>query len=67
VTRADSFSDSWINLSARAIKVTAFVFSSSILWRNRADSSKYCDLATTPTLVISRLASNEQIAQETDA
>jgi hypothetical protein len=36
LTRADRFSGSWINFSTRAIKMTVFVLSSSILWRNRA-------------------------------
>jgi hypothetical protein len=68
LTRADSFSDSWTNFLARAIKMTVFVFSSSTLRRNRAASSKYRDLPTTPTLVTSKLASDaNQIAQETDA
>ena len=68
LSRDDSASDSWINFSARAIKMTVFVLSSLILWRKRSISFKYCDLATTPTLVTSRPASDaDQIAQETDA
>jgi hypothetical protein len=68
--RAASCFDSWINFSASAIKRTVFQFSSTILYRNKADSSSLCDLGTTCVLLSSkRVASdaNYQIAQETDA
>ena len=67
--RAASCLDSWISFSASAIKRTVFQFSSTILHRNKADSSSHCDLGTTCVLLSSKVASdaNYQIAQETDA
>jgi len=68
--RAASCFDSWINFSASAIKRTASQFSSTILHRNKADSSSRCDLGTTGVLLSSKTVAsdaNYQIAQETDA
>src|SRR5438309_5033482 len=70
LTCADSCFDSWINSPASTIKRAVFLFSSSTLRRNKADSSSCCDLADNPRAVEQhRLASdaNHQIAQETDA
>ena len=70
LTCADSCFDSWINFPASTIKRAVFLFSSSTLHRNKADSSSCCDLADNPRAVEQhRLASdaNHQIAQETDA
>ena len=39
LTRADSCVDSWINFSASTIKRAVFLFSSSILHSNKAESS----------------------------
>lgn|SRR6267154_386401 len=49
--------------------MTVFLFSSSILDRNKPASSTYSDLGITPVLLSSILASDasHQIAQETDA
>ena len=49
--------------------MTVFLFSSSILDRNKPASSVYRDLGITPVLLSSILASDasHQIAQETDA
>src|SRR5947207_4205615 len=70
LTCADSCFDSWINSPASTIKRAVFLFSSSTLRRNKADSSSCCDLGDNPRAVEQhRLASdaNHQIAQETDA
>src|SRR5438094_3059147 len=70
LTCADSCFDSWINSPASTIKRAVFLFSSSTLRRNKADSSSCCDLADNARAVEQhRLASgaNHQIAQETDA
>src|SRR2546426_4458961 len=50
---ADSCFDSWINFPASTIKRAVFLFSSSTLRRNKADSSSCCDLAITPVLLSS--------------
>src|SRR5213596_2247017 len=53
LTCADSCFDSWINFPASTIKRAVFLFSSSTLRRNKADSSSRCDLAITPVLLSS--------------
>jgi hypothetical protein len=68
--RADSCFDSWINFSASAIKRMVFQFSSTILHRNKVDSSSCCYLGTTCVLLSSMEwppMRNNQIAQETGA
>src|SRR5437762_10555175 len=71
LTCADSCFDSWINFPASTINRAVFLFSSSTLRRNKADSSSRCDLAITPVLLSSIAHSdriqNHQIAQKTDA
>jgi hypothetical protein len=52
--RAASCFDSWISFSASTIKRTVFQFSSTILHRNKADSSTCCDLGTTCVLLSSK-------------
>jgi hypothetical protein len=55
--RSDSCFDSWINLSVSEIRRTIFLFSSSILPCNKAESSSSCfDLEMTCVLVSSNRA-----------
>jgi len=57
--RADSSLDFWINFSDSAIKRTVFQFSSTILHRNKADSSSRCDLGTTCVLLSSKRVASD--------
>ena len=60
--RSDSCFDSWINFSVSEINRTIFLFSSSILPRNKAESSSSCfDLGMTCVLVSSNRAPSDAI------
>jgi hypothetical protein len=59
---SDSCFDSWINFSVSEINRTIFLFSSSILPRNKAESSSSCfDLGMTCVLVSSNRAPSDAI------
>ena len=60
--RSDSCFDSWINFSVSEINRTIFLFSSSILPRNEAESSSSCfDMGMTCVLVSSNRAPSDAI------